>query len=192
MNLHEIGQKNKTDKALHHNYMEFYESHIGFLKDKKINLLEIGFLKGASILTWLDYFPRANIYCIDIIDVSLTHDRFFFHKISQDDSGLRNLFQDNFFSIIVDDGSHITSHQIDSLKLLWPKLQNGGFYLLEDLHTSFIPQYINTSATPYDFLKKKVSIPSLDHIHLSSEIQIFHRIPGFHLDSITSVIKKTS
>lgn len=191
MNLHEIGLKNKTDKSLHHNFMNFYESHIGFLKNEKIKLLEIGYFKGSSILTWLEYFSNAEIDCIDIIDVDFKHDRLKYNKISQEDPELSTLFKDSSFDLIIDDGSHITSHQIKSLELLWPKLKNGGFYILEDLHTSFVDSYVNSPITPYDFLKNKKSIEEIDHVHDECEyVEIFHRIPELNTDSITSVIKK--
>lgn len=191
MNLQDLGCMHGTDKALHHKYMDFYESNISNLRMEKFNFLEIGFFEGSSIKTWLDYFQNATIHCIDIIDIDFKHDRFVYHKISQEDSKLSNLFDDNYFTIIVDDGSHMTSHQLKSLELLWPKLKNGGLYLLEDLHTSFINFYIDSPVTTYNFLKNKRSVEEVDHIHDESEsIEIYHRVVGLNTDSITSVIKK--
>ena len=111
MNLHKIGVKNKTDKSLYHEFMHFYESYIGFLKNEKIKLLEIGYFKGSSVLTWLEYFSNAQIDCIDIIDIDFKHDRLKYNKISQEDSRLTEIFQDSSFDLIIDDGRHVTSHQ---------------------------------------------------------------------------------
>jgi hypothetical protein len=42
-------------------------------------------------------------------------------------------------SIIVDDASHIWSEQIHALFGLFDSLAVGGLYILEDIHTSFLP-----------------------------------------------------
>jgi hypothetical protein len=191
MNLHEIGLKYKTDKSTYHNFMYFYETHLSFMRQQPINMLEIGFFKGSSIRTWLEYFSNATINCIDIIDVDFTHERFIYNKISQEDTRLKELFLEQSFDLIIDDGSHMTSHQNRSLELLWPKLKNGGLYILEDLHTSFVDSYIDSPITPYKFLKKEAEIEELEHIHEESEyIKIFHKVPDLYTDSITSIIKK--
>jgi len=191
MNLHEIGLKHKTDKSTYHNFMFFYEHYLSFMREQPIKMLEIGFFKGSSIKTWLEYFSNATVNCIDIIDVDFTSERFVYNKISQEDDGLKELFSDGCFDLIIDDGSHITSHQNKSLELLWPKLKKGGFYILEDLHTSFIDQYIDSPITPYRFLKNKSGIEEIEYIFDESEfIEIFHKVPDFYTDSITSIIKK--
>jgi hypothetical protein len=191
LSLHDIGLKNNTDKATHHNFLNFYESKIGHLKNEKMNLLEIGFLRGNSIKMWLEYFVNANVYCIDIIDIDFTHERFHYTKISQEDKELKLLFNDNFFDIIVDDGSHITSHQLKSLEYLWSKLKYKGFYILEDLHTSFRYDYIDTDVTPYQILSKEKMIDELKNVVSEmSNIEIFNKDPNSNWDSVTSVIKK--
>ena len=40
------------------------------------------------------------------------------------------------FDIIIDDGSHLNSHQIFSLETLIPYLRQGGFYVIEDIHSA--------------------------------------------------------
>lgn len=41
------------------------------------------------------------------------------------------------FDLIVDDGSHIPSHQLLSLIALWPLLKPGGNFAVEDVETSY-------------------------------------------------------
>jgi hypothetical protein len=191
LNLHNIGLKYKTDKATHHNFLNFYEKKFKDLRYDKINLLEIGFLKGNSIKTWLDYFENATIYCIDIIDVDFVHPRFKYTKISQEDENLMFLFEDNYFDIIIDDGSHMTSHQIKSLQLLWCKLKIFGYYIIEDLHTSFIKKYIDTEITTYDFLKNKNTPKILENVkNTICNLEIFNREKDLFTDSITSIFQK--
>ena len=42
------------------------------------------------------------------------------------------------FDIIIDDGSHMNHHQIFSFTYLIPYLIPGGFYVIEDIHSSCI------------------------------------------------------
>ena len=39
--------------------------------------------------------------------------------------------------IVIDDGSHVASHQRTSFEFLYPLLNVGGVYLVEDLHTAY-------------------------------------------------------
>ena len=55
-----------SDKASKHKYDIVYEKYMSHRRDEKINLLEIGVFKGDSIKVWLDYFPNATIYGVDI------------------------------------------------------------------------------------------------------------------------------
>ena len=43
------------------------------------------------------------------------------------------------FDIIIDDGSHINSHQIFTFKALFGSLKDGGTYVIEDTQTSYWP-----------------------------------------------------
>jgi hypothetical protein len=41
--------------------------------------------------------------------------------------------------VVLDDGSHIASHQRASFRALFPLLSDGGLYIIEDTHTSYWP-----------------------------------------------------
>jgi cephalosporin hydroxylase len=43
--------------------------------------------------------------------------------------------------IIIDDGSHHADHLSLTLEMLWPHLQDGGVYIIEDTHTSYWKEY---------------------------------------------------
>ena len=68
--LHEISVEAKTDKALYHNFCDFYEKFFNNIRHKPISLLEIGVFNGASLIAWENYFELAQIYAIDIFDMS--------------------------------------------------------------------------------------------------------------------------
>ena len=72
--LDELFSFYKTDKANYikstkiygHGYAKFYEKHFSNLRDKKLNILEIGSYSGASAAAFVKYFKDINIYCLDI------------------------------------------------------------------------------------------------------------------------------
>ncbi|HKN55231.1 MAG TPA: class I SAM-dependent methyltransferase, partial [Amycolatopsis sp.] len=45
------------------------------------------------------------------------------------------------FDIVIDDGSHINEHVLTSFHALFPHVRTGGFYVIEDLWTSYLPGY---------------------------------------------------
>lgn len=190
-----------TDKLTHHNFWGFYESHFNKLKNEKLNILEIGILKGESLKLLKNYFINSNIYGIDINKIDLNEERIKTYQMSQVDF---ELFKSNFgdlkFDIIIDDGSHMTKHQIESFIYLFDTmLVDGGLYVIEDLHTSFRKEYINTDITAFEMVNKlkdvdfiKTNFKSVYDFHNKiGESSIFMRNESDYYDSITSVIYKT-
>ena len=66
------------------------------------------------------------------------------------------------WDIIIDDGSHINSHQIETFKILFPKLKIGGYYFIEDVQTSYYLSdggdgfYLNNKKTAINFFKTMI------------------------------------
>lgn len=139
-----FAKKYNTDKSsLNHGYTSFYWE---FFKDKYKeinNVLEIGVLNGSSVKMWKDFFVNANIKAIDInpsckmfegerieilIGEQQNHD--FLKKEIVD----KNMF----FDFIIDDGSHLSEHQIQSFEYLFANcLSSGGIYIIEDVCCSY-------------------------------------------------------
>jgi hypothetical protein len=84
------------------------------------------------------------------------------------------------FDLIIDDGSHYCSQQQESFAWLWPKLRKGGFYIMEDLHTSFLPEFDDAMLTTFDFLMQ-------NH---SDSMKLFRRYRYGWTDSVTAIITK--
>ena len=148
--LDEIGVKFNTDKSsICHTYLEFYEKHL----PKKVNrLLEIGIKDGASLRMWREYYPDAEIVGIDINPVSI-NGCVCLHLDATDVFQLKKL---GYFDVIIDDGSHYTKdQQVAFNELFNNNLKQGGFYVMEDIHTSFLPHFLNTKRTTYDILVEK-------------------------------------
>lgn len=138
--LTEIGIHHGTDKATFHGFTEIYDRYFSSLRDKNINILEIGIDKGYSIFTLSDYFTNAQIYAIDCVDKShLNQDNRFILSVGDqaDRVYMQNLFPGIEFDIIIDDGGHGMEQQQVTLEEMLPRLKSKGIYILEDLHTSY-------------------------------------------------------
>jgi len=140
-----LAKKYGTDKHSH-NYIPHYERIFEPLKDKRLNILEIGVREGWSHLMWSEYFKNSNIYGIDNFsdprfEKNSIEKKYDFERIvvfigNQTDEKFLNDSIDFSPDIIIDDGGHMMSHQQLSLKYLFRKLNPGGYYIIEDLHTS--------------------------------------------------------
>ena len=169
--LTEIARQYKTDKANDHSYTGHYEFHFDRMRNENIKILEIGIggysestEGGGSLKMWRDYFQNGKIYGFDI-----------HHKEGLDEERIKtfqgNQVDNDFlgwlcnehgeFDIIVDDGSHVPGHVIHSFNYLFPKLKNGGIYVVEDTQTSYWksmggdyknPANINTSVNYFKHL----------------------------------------
>lgn len=146
-NLDNLADYFGSDKNTLHKYTQHYQLHFERFRDQRFNLLEIGiggydnpWDGGHSLRMWKSYFPRAKIYGLDIADKSVHDDsRIKTVKGSQTDRELLTKLSNAVggFDIIIDDGSHFNDHVIASFNILFPLLNIGGIYAIEDLCTSY-------------------------------------------------------
>jgi hypothetical protein len=171
-NLSKIATIHKTDKYGYHFYTPHYQNHLNRFKYKNNNILEIGvggyedpYIGGNSLRMWKSYFPFSKIYALDIYDKSfLQEKRIKIFKGSQVDFEFLNTITKEIgdIDIIIDDGSHINEHVIESFKYLFPKLKKGGIYVIEDTQTSYWENYggdstnFNNEETIYGFFKSLI------------------------------------
>ena len=150
MTLQELGLKYGTDKATWHGYCPFYEERL----PRSINrLLEIGVKDCASLCMWADYYPMAEIVGIDIAPVLPVPGCTVYQMDAANASSLATLGQ---FDVIIDDGSHRTSDQLASFnQLFYHQLKPGGWYIMEDAHTSFMPAYVDTQEPTFHALHRQ-------------------------------------
>ena len=162
--LEQIAFKVGTDKSrIKHLYTKWYYSHFKDIKDNNLNILEIGVNKGKSINLWKKYFKKANVYGIEInenvIEKSLTKGCKIFIGSQTDRSFLNKVIMKTKggMDIIIDDGSHVTSDQINTFLYLFDKLNSGGVYVVEDLQTSYRKKYKKGECKNFvNFLKNKI------------------------------------
>lgn len=149
-------------KWLH--YLPIYHRAFGSFVGRPVRFLEIGVLAGGSMRMWREYFgPSATIFGIDInpdcaayggtagqVRIGSQDDPAFLRAVVAEMGGV---------DIVLDDGSHVASHQRASFDVLFPLLNDGGLYLIEDLHTSYWPDYeggLKREGTGIEFLKDLV------------------------------------
>lgn len=136
-----------TDKGITHRYTQHYMTHFQRYRRRKIKMLEIGVggyesptEGGESLRMWKKYFPHGEIYAVDIHDKSaLQESRIQIYKGSQVDRAFMEKVADDHgpFDIIIDDGSHVNGHVIETFKIMFPKLKDGGVYVIEDIQTAY-------------------------------------------------------
>jgi len=139
---------------------------------------------------WRTYFPRGKIFGIDIEDKS-THDEGrirTFRGDQNDEAFLLNVIAEiGKPDIIIDDGSHLNLHVINSFKILFPHLAENGIYAVEDTQTSYWPGFggssddLRTARTSMCMLKDLV-----DGINYK-ELILPDYIPSYFDQHITSV-----
>ena len=89
---------------------------------------------------WEEYFPRAKIFGLDIEDTSrYDTDRITTFVADQADRQQLARFlkaHGSNFDIVIDDGGHSMEQQQTSFGFLFPHVQQGGIYIIEDIQTS--------------------------------------------------------
>ena len=156
--LRTLALKYGSDKWGPHSYCDHYETHFAKFRQKAINILEIGIggyddpkSGGASLRMWSEYFPQARIFGLDFFEKRLQlPDTVAVYRGSQADGDLLRRISDDAggLDVVIDDGSHINEHVIASFQILFPLLNSGGIYVIEDTQTSYWPRLGGSSQEP--------------------------------------------
>lgn len=150
--LTQLAAKYQSDKGAvykgqpAHHYTRVYHELFRSKTLEPIKILEIGLCRGRvegwdqdqvpSLQMWLDYFPNAQVVGADIEDFSwFSHPRVSIHRVDQGNRAMLTALgeREKAFDIIIDDGSHASVHQHLTLGVLFPYLNKGGLFVIEDL-----------------------------------------------------------
>lgn len=176
MNLTELANvynsdKGDTYKCAHH-YTQYYEKAFARYKDQpSLSLLEIGLNRDdcneiPSLRMYREYFgEKVKLAGFDIREEFKAFEKEGFEIFIGDQSNSDDLKQcrNSQYDIIIDDGSHASSHQQITLRELWGALKPGGLYVVEDLHwqpfqescqktVNIAKQWLNGEIAPSDHL----------------------------------------
>ncbi len=149
-----------------HHYFPVYEKIFGPLRNTPVTILEIGVYRGASLKLWRGYFhPDSRIVGIDIDTECARYDdaanNIFVRIGSQaDDAFLQSLVQEfGPFDLIIDDGSHRSSHMLASFNALFLSgLKPEGIYFVEDTHANYWASWMDSRVSFVDVAKYLVDL----------------------------------
>lgn len=121
-----------------HGYSKFYETIFLNLRNESFNILEIGSFYGNASAAFYFYFKNANILGGDINPDMFSYYservKSFYVNSSSEESIKKNIVdKDIKFRIIIEDASHMLKDQIISLFYLFPKLEKGGYFIIEEI-----------------------------------------------------------
>lgn len=154
-------KKGIIDKWDHYSSIyDFHFKRFHSLNYKPLRLLEIGVAEGGSLFAWQEYFPTATITGIDINPICKKYEEGNIKVFigDQADTAFLNSVNEKSgpFDIIIDDGGHMMNQQLTSFKTLFPLLNDGGLYIIEDTHTSYWPRYFDSGEKTIDLLKRLI------------------------------------
>jgi hypothetical protein len=159
--------------------LEYYPLLREFSADE-FNFLEIGLdtlsarnghpKDAPSLKAWRAFFPKATIYGYDINDFGFFEQAATFtfqgdQSSRQDLARFLEMYGTPGFRVMLDDGSHASSHQQISLASLFPAVVPGGLYIIEDL---FWQPFEETPKT-LDVLQKFVETSKYDSPFVSED-----------------------
>lgn len=158
---------NLTTKWRH--YSDIYETHFSRFRGTKVRMLEIGVFKGGSLDVWRKYLgPEAVIFGIDIEPKCAEYDGISgsVRIGSQTDTEFVNSVVDEMggVDLVLDDGSHESRDILATLKTVFPRLSDGGVYMIEDLHCAYLPRFGGGHRWPGSFMTElKTMIDDMHH-----------------------------
>lgn len=136
--------ESNEEKLIHKwtHYFDIYDRYFSRFRGTDVHILEIGVSYGGSLQMWRDYFgPDARIFGVDVnpdckqleeeqvrIFIGDQNDRSFLGQLRAEIPRI---------DILLDDGGHTMTQQINTFEELFPAIEENGVYLCEDLHTSY-------------------------------------------------------
>lgn len=202
-----------------HAYSFVYERLFEPFRNDSFTLVEIGLCRGGgpedgdvqegvarqpetipSVDAWLEYFPNARIVGFDISDFSkVSRNRFTFVR---GDSGLEEDLQGLADAakrprLIIDDGSHASYHQLLAFHILFPALEPGGIYVIEDVHWQPSIYETNLPNTPkvlelfQDFQRTGSFTPGKGRrLQLAEWLDLVHKRPAIPVEGWERVARE--
>jgi predicted O-methyltransferase YrrM len=136
------GPKKFSADYASHNF-SVWEKLLVHLRDRDIDVLEIGSFEGRSALFWLEFLRRCRLTCVDAFLSREVEDRFDRNTADYRDriaklvmpsaSALPRLEQAGArFDLIYIDGSHRLMDVYRDSTLCWPLLKSGGILIWDD------------------------------------------------------------
>jgi predicted O-methyltransferase YrrM len=159
-------------------------------------VLEFGVFHGGSLQMWKKYFGRkARIIGVDINPecAKLTERQIEVVIGNQEDRDFLRDLRERIgpIDVVIEDGGHKMTQQINTFEEIWPGVRDGGVFLVEDLHTSYWQSYgggYKRAGTFVEYAKDLVDQVNAWHSHDEQVLSVddyTRSIRGMHVyDSI--------
>jgi len=138
-----------SDKFFHHHYEHYYERVLPQYRHRPgLKFLEVGADSGKSIDLWDNYFTNPelivglaykNVPRMSVVSAGKRPNSTV-EVVYGDQSKKATMDQlatMGPWDIIIDDGSHVPQHVMYTFTELWKAVKRGGYYIIEDLETSY-------------------------------------------------------
>lgn len=139
-------------------YLNVYEKWFSPYRGKDIVFVEVGVFHGGSLQMWKNYFGKsAQIVGVDIDSrcKQFEEEQINIEIGSQDDPNFWATFKEKYprVDILLDDGGHTMTQQKITFREMFPHIRDGGLYMCEDCHTSYLPLYGGGLKNPATFIE---------------------------------------
>ncbi len=144
-----LGKKYPTNKSPlnvkghRSGFTGIYTLLFSMLKNKKINIAEIGIEKNSSTKIWRDYFINSKIYAFEYDSKKIAaakknklKNTFYLKTDVTKKKNIRESFKKTKckFDIIIDDSTHIFEDQINIIIETYKFLKKDGILIIEDIY----------------------------------------------------------
>jgi len=121
-----------------HGYSRFYHDIFYPIRNKELNIIEVGSFYGNASAAFFFYFKKSKIYGADINPDMFRYKGNRVESLYVNSSSLSSIKNELInkeikFDIIIEDASHMLKDQIISLFYLFPTLNKGGYFIIEEL-----------------------------------------------------------
>lgn len=154
-------------------YLSEYNRLLADYRDKPIALLEIGVQNGGSLEVWSEFFPAArqlvgcdiNPHCAQLV---FENQRISVVVGDANSDAVQNavLAHAPRLDIVIDDGSHRSSDIAKTFARYFPRIEDGGVFIAEDLHCSYWQEFEGGLFDPLSsiaFFKQLADVVNHEH-----------------------------
>jgi len=124
------------------NFFSVYDQHFLPIRDRIKSVLEVGIEGGGSLTLWERYFPNIEkVVGIDTHHSCAKWGRGKIHTYIGDASDRAFVeavcMEEGDFDVVIDDGSHQQEQALATFRIMWPHLNDNGWYIIEDTQCSY-------------------------------------------------------
>jgi len=148
-----LGVKYPSDKSplnlenIHrHAYTPIYGLLFAPLKNRPIDIAEIGIRYGDGLKIFREFFPEARLFGFDhnrafidlVTRLGLERTKIAFIDVAEEDCITRAFEETGTrFDIIIEDTTHTAHHQVSVIRRCVPFLKPGGMLIIEDIYDDY-------------------------------------------------------